>query len=541
VSSPDGSPPFPALPPETSHPPEARLHKWEARKDLGVVSAWIEATTRPGELVVDPFMGAGTAPLAAARLGRRAVGVDLSPLAVRLASLAAAPPDPAAVAEAFARIEARLLGPSPRLLALPDGGRLSLADLFRTRCPGCGGAATLAHAVWSVRIACGCGAVTPAHELVAGGGRGTAAAKRCPACGAPPSRGGDAYRGEVLYLRIVRCAACGLLEAPPEEADLALAARLEAARNHADVWTPAGVPLRYPDGAPLAQLRHSLRARPVLDELWTGRNFLATGLLAEAIDGAAEGEVREALRTALSAVVKATSRMPTRNTGGWKNKGTGLSSHLLGVFPLHLEQHPWEEFERHVRTRLLPGLAAARTRPPVRLVERFPLEAGELRLVPGDSRRALAALPAESAALVFADPPYGDAVQYAELSVPNLAWLARPLAGHALAEHVGAVLAAAREAEAVENRAQGKDRAAFARLLGEVLAGARRVLRPGGAAVITFNSPEDELVRTVIVAAEGAGLPFAGVHHQDAFKPSHKGAWHPGTARGTLYLRFTRP
>jgi hypothetical protein len=506
-----------------------------------VVSAWIEATTRPGELVVDPFMGAGTAPLAAARLGRRAVGVDLSPLAVRLASLAAAPPDPAAVAGAFARIETRLLGPNPRRLALPDGGRLSLAELFATRCPGCGGAATLAHAVWSVRIACGCGAVTPAHQLVAGGGRGTAAAKRCPACGEVPARGGDAYRGEVLHLRIVRCGRCGLVEAPPEEADVALAARLEAARTGADVWTPAGVPLRYPDGTPLAQLRHALRARPVLDELWTGRNFLATGLLAEAIDEEATGETREALRTALSAVVKATSRMPTRNTGGWKNKGTGLSSHLLGVFPMHLEQHPWEELERHVRTRLLPGLAAARSRRPVRPVARFPVEAGELWPVVGDARRVLASLPAASAALVFADPPYGDAVQYAELSVPNLAWLARPLTGPALADHVAAVLAAAREAEAVENRAQGKDRAAFARLLGEVLGEARRVLRPGAPAVITFNSPDEGLVRTVIDAAAGAGLPFAGLHHQEAFKPSHKGAWHPGTARGTLYLRFTRP
>jgi adenine-specific DNA methylase len=141
---------------------------------------------------------------------------------------------------------------------------------------------------------------------------------------------------------------------------------------------------------------------------------------------------------------------------------------------------------------------------------------------------------------VFADPPYGDAVQYAELSVPNLAWLARPLRGEALAAHVAGVLGAARESEAVENRAQGKDRAAFSRLLAGVLGEARRVLRPGAAAVITFNSPEEALVRTVIDAAAGAGLPFDGARHQAAFKPSHKGAWHAGTASGTIYLRFRR-
>lgn len=59
--------------------------------------------------------------------------------------------------------------------------------------------------------------------------------------------------------------------------------------------------------------------------------------------------------------------------------------------------------------------------------------------------------------------------------------------------------------------------------------------------MITFNSPEPELVRLVRELAVGAGLAAGGEHHQAAFKPSHKGAWHPGTAAGTLYLRYVRP
>lgn len=38
----------------------------------------ILATTRPGELVLDPFAGSGTTPAAAKRLGRRYIGIDLS-------------------------------------------------------------------------------------------------------------------------------------------------------------------------------------------------------------------------------------------------------------------------------------------------------------------------------------------------------------------------------------------------------------------------------------------------------------------------------
>jgi len=530
-----GVPPPEALV-ESSHPPEARIHKWEARKDAGVVSAWIEAGSRPGDLVVDPFMGSGTAPLAAARLGRRAIGIDINPLAVELARLQALAPPAAVVRDAFARVEERLRGPAARRI---PGVDLDLRGLYRATCPGCAGAAELAHAVWSVHVACGCGAITPAHRLVRGGGRGTAAARRCPSCGSLPARGGDAYRGSELYLLFVRCAACGLVEAQPGDADRALASTLEARRHVASPWTPAGVELRYPGGAPFAQLRHALRARPRLEELWTGRNWLATGLLAEAIE-AEGGAARAALRVSLSAIVKATSRMPTVNSGGWRNKGTGLSSHLLGIFPMHLEQNAWEELERHVRRRLLPGLEALAARRAVRLVD-APLAPGELALVEGDAAETLAALPAESVGFAFADPPYGDAVQYAELAVPQLAWLAAPRTGDQLRAHLGDWLRRVVEREVVENRAQGKGREAFAAGLGAVLGQLRRVLRPGRAAVITFNSPEEALIRLVSDLAAGAGLEPAGTHHQAAFKASHKGAWHEGTARGTLYLRFVRP
>lgn len=537
------APEIPGIPPverlvESSHPPEARIHKWEARKDAGVVSAWIEANTRAGDLVVDPFMGSGTAPIAAARLGRRSIGIDLNPLAVSLARLAAAPPREVEVRAAFESVRTALRGPDAMQVALPSGP-LRLADLYAARCPSCRAAAELAHAVWSVRVACSCGAVTPAHLLDRGGGRGTAGARRCPCCGRIPLRGSDAYRGSDLHLCFVRCGRCGLLEARPTAADVELARRLESERDRASIWTPRGIALRYPDGTPFAQLRHSLRGRPVLDELWTGRNWIATGLVAEAIDRIA-GPAREALRISLSAIVKATSRMPTVNSGGWRNKGTGLSSHLLGIFPMHLEQNAWEELERHVRRRLLPGLSALEGRKPVRLVE-APVAPGELALREGSAEAALASLPEGSVDFVFADPPYGDAVQYAELALPQIAWLSRPLVGEALAEALGGWLRRVVEHEVVENRAQGKDRAAFARGMAGVFGQIRRVLRPGAAAVITFNSPEPELVRLVRELAVGAGLAAGGEHHQAAFKPSHKGAWHPGTAAGTLYLRYVRP
>lgn len=50
-------------------------HKWGQR--ITWFNHWIEALTEPGELVVDPFIGAGTTLVAAKSCGRRAIGFDI--------------------------------------------------------------------------------------------------------------------------------------------------------------------------------------------------------------------------------------------------------------------------------------------------------------------------------------------------------------------------------------------------------------------------------------------------------------------------------
>ncbi len=59
---------------------------YPTQKPLALLSRLVEALTDAGDLVVDPVAGSGTALLAAAKLGRRAIGGDRGEVALRIAA-----------------------------------------------------------------------------------------------------------------------------------------------------------------------------------------------------------------------------------------------------------------------------------------------------------------------------------------------------------------------------------------------------------------------------------------------------------------------
>ena len=71
---------------------------YPTQKPVALLGMFIKAGTWPGETVLDPTCGSGTTLVAATELSRRAIGIDLSPDAIRTAEMRLAPkPDPRAV------------------------------------------------------------------------------------------------------------------------------------------------------------------------------------------------------------------------------------------------------------------------------------------------------------------------------------------------------------------------------------------------------------------------------------------------------------
>jgi modification methylase len=86
----------------------AKLHA--TQKPEALLHRVLSTSTRPGDVVLDPFFGTGTTGAVARRLGRRFVGVERDPeyiAAARARIDAVAPGDPAALAPAPTRRDAR--------------------------------------------------------------------------------------------------------------------------------------------------------------------------------------------------------------------------------------------------------------------------------------------------------------------------------------------------------------------------------------------------------------------------------------------------
>ena len=82
------------------------FHKYWGKKPAEPMRYLIQHLCAEGGLVVDPFLGSGISALEAVQLKRRFIGVDINPVAVRIARLLVSPPSARVVDEAFTRVSA---------------------------------------------------------------------------------------------------------------------------------------------------------------------------------------------------------------------------------------------------------------------------------------------------------------------------------------------------------------------------------------------------------------------------------------------------
>jgi adenine-specific DNA methylase len=524
------------------------LANWDLathRTYLEVSRALVRAAYAPAEgnpyeppLVVDPFAGGGSIPLEALRLGCEAFASDLNPVACLILKvmLENIPRQGAELAEELRRVGAEIKRRAERELADlypkdPDGA-MPIAYLWartvRCEAPNCGAEIPLARSFWLCKKASRLRALKhrverpkgepprvefevfePKAEKEVPGGTVTRARATCVCCGtvlAPERvraqlaahRGGadvvfDAQGRRIggarlLAVVLLKPGETGRHYRLPTERDYA-AVRESQARvaKLLEEWERGRrqelCPVPDESLPPIGTLGFRVQRYGMLQwgDLFTARQKVALVTLAgQTRDTRSDSAIQEPLLLALTRSANASCSLCRWHVSGEKHEGV-FSRQALPIV--------WDFSEGNPFSASTGGYEGAIEWVAL-VINEWPSSLG------GQVQAADAAkhpLPDETAQIWFTDPPYYDAVPYADLSDFFLVWLKRALPNHPLLrdpyDPTNPLSPKTREAVQDETKlveGRPKDRAWFEETMAEAFTEGRRILREDGIGSVVF-------------------------------------------------------
>lgn len=480
--------------------------------------------TRP--LVVDPFAGGGAIPLEALRIGAEAFASDLNPVAVLLNKV---------VLEYIPKFGLRLADEVRKWADLvKSAADAELAEFYpedwdgatpiayiwaRTiRCegPGCGAEVPLIRSLWLVKrsgrsVALRLNPDVKHHRVAVdviqdakrkdvGEGTVRRGAASCPCCGYTTSaervrrqfekRRGGARDARLLAVARVRKGTSGKTFRPAVNADVEVASR--ASERLAPLGRVAGGLPALPD-EPLPYLRSIFNIQLLgvssWGDLFSPRQALALTAYQRALAAAdaklgpqMEAAFREAVNTCAAIAL---NRLVDRASSLCRWDVTRES--IANTFGRQALGIVWDYCEGNPTSAVTGGFEAG-----AEWVVRVCEQVAAAALAPGTAVRAAAQahpMPNDSASLFFTDPPYYDAVPYADLSDFFYVWLRRSIRNYHPTLFDATL--SPKEEEIVQLSERNpiysyKTRERFESLMTDALSEGRRVTRPEAIGCIVF-------------------------------------------------------
>ena len=541
---------------ELRHPPESDVELREALLDfvadfadwdlaahstyVRVARSLVRATySEDPPLIVDPFAGGGSIPLEALRMGCEAFATDLNPVSCLILEvmLQDIPRHGSGLAEELRRVGAEIKRKSERELADlypadPDGAKpiaYLWARTVRCEAPTCGAEIPLLRSFWLCRKPKRKRALryrverrrgvpplvdfavfAPGADNEVPGGTVARARATCLCCGAvtPPERVRaqlSAQRGgaDVVFDDDGRRSGGARMTAVvtlrpnepgrhyrlPTEADYATVRRAhERIACMLDGWERGGKqgPYPVPDEPlpPIGTLGFRVQRYGMLQwgDLFTARQKAALATIARLL--ASELETAQSVSVAL--LVGRMSDFLV-SSARWKPDAEcpvqALARQALPMVWDYAEVSPWSDATGSVVSQ------ANRMADAVESVCLSTKKSGQVQSADATDHP----LPDQSASVWFTDPPYYDAVPYADLSDFFLVWLKRTLPGHPLLQDPfdpdNPLSPKTREAVQDETKRQDgrpKDRQWFEETMAKAFAEGRRVLADDGVGCVVF-------------------------------------------------------
>jgi 16S rRNA G966 N2-methylase RsmD len=442
--------------------PVYMAHAYLTKVPVPGILPFVEAFTRPGDTVLDPFAGSGMTGVAALALGRRARLFDVSVLGRHIGrnyvNLVPADLLRKRAAEAIAQARERI------------------GDAYGVQCDACGGHAELAKTVWSKVMRC-----RVCHEPVnfyrcleaAGWQKGRMS---CPHCQAPfPSR---SHRvGEEPVLDSIKCS-CSRTQLEQQ-------------------WKAPAVPLRNVDLAwpdvPIDETRQMYIASALgrhrltsTAAFYSQRNLLALAALKDALERTEEHELRDKLRFAFTAILTRASKRYQWSRQRPLN-AANANYYVAAVF---YEWNVFDLFRRKVEAVIKSDEWIRAQRGGGTLFDTTDEIDVEYEL---GSASALPLLD-HSVDYVFTDPPFGSNIFYSDMNLFQEAWLGQmtDMSAEAVVDRV----------ETGANRTSDR----YERLLTDALRECKRVVKPDGLITMVFGNSSGDVWQLVQRAIAAAGL-----------------------------------
>lgn len=478
---------IPAIVRSKNEEPMYYIHKYWARKPHNVVAEYILHYSREREIVLDPFAGSGVTALEAVKLGRKGIAIDINPIGNFITYATAIEVDLGLLQESFDLVIKKV--------------QSKVNDFYETACKKCGQVHVASHYVWQ------------------------------------QNKKSKIEEPIQIYYFCKKCNPKGIMVKKPDLNDLKKLKKIESQKILA--WYPK-IRFEYPSGKKFLQLRHDMIKEPTIEMLYTKRNLHLCALIFEAIDelpetSRKEKNVKDVLKLTFTAFIAKSSKMNIINVGGYSSKGRGWTLHFFWNPTEFIEQNPLEDFKSQFETTL--AAKEQTNKIGYRIAKDFEelkdgdkniliLNASALELINENNPNNNIVEP-NSIDYVFTDPPYGNSIQYYELSFLWNSWL--QLNGHF-------------EEEIIINTSQKKPFSQYDQML---LKGFRQVyqtLKPKRYLTVTFHNEKIQIRNSLIRSVVYSGFNLEKILYQSPSKVPAKASLHPyGTPVGDYYIRFSKP
>ncbi|MHA1793167.1 MAG: DNA methyltransferase [Promethearchaeota archaeon] len=458
------------------------MHKYWSRKPFNVVRAYIEASTREGDIVLDPFCGSGVSVSQSLMLGRKVIGLDLNPMAIFITRNTITRLDIEKIYKTFEKLAANV--------------RDKIESLYKTRCPKC-------LSIDSTSTTCFHWKVHHPIKVI----------YTCSNCHANKKR----WMKQRLKM--------------PDAEDMVLLDKIDAM-----AWPTNYLNKDIPPGMVFDQARKKAKK---FRNLFTKRNFIALSLLLDAIYSLPEStqqdqRVKNSFLYAFSSIVHLCSKMtPVRPSRPYSSFWATNSYWIPEKF---MESNVWRKFESAIFGP--QGLLSAKKDTNKKLPLDFEIVKtfDDLKETDGpcvllkvhDATKLDEIIPTNSIDYIFTDPPYAGSIPFLELSTLWASWL-------------GLDDQFKYDDEILINTKYKKDLNYFSSRLEVFFRKAFDVLKPGKKLEFTYHNLDIQVRKTILKGPIFAGFKLKSIIYQPPPRTSAAHTLRPfNSAVGDYIVSFTK-